>query len=194
MKAAVIAVVGTLGLLISSTAHANLFTNPGFTTDASGWVVGATGAGCAANFDASVGNPAGSILLNGCGEPASNPVASQTVGGLVPGVQYTIGWETMLHTNFSGPNGASFGVFVDGVVVDTSEFLTSVWTPDSTLFTATLPSHTISFQAELGLSDVSYYLDNVSLLAPPSANVPEPGSLVLLGIAAAAFGLIRRRN
>ena len=156
--------------------------------------MGATGAGCFANFTASTGNPAGSILLNGCAEPASNPVASQTVGGLVPSAQYTISWETMLHVNVGGVNGASFGVFVDGGVVETSEFLTSAWTPDSTLFTATLPSHTISFQAELALSDVSYFLDNVSLLALPGANVPEPGSWVLFGIAAAAFGFTRRRS
>jgi uncharacterized repeat protein (TIGR01451 family) len=85
-----------------------------------------------------------------------------------------------LHVNASGANGKSFGIFVDnepGNPIFLGEFLDGAWHTVTASFVATSASHTIIFAAELdartagvaGSSDVSYYIDNVSLAAAQGA-------------------------
>ena len=186
----------TLVLLacVPVTASANLVANGTFDTDFDSWIQDA-GSDChAISHSATVGNPVGSVLLNRCGSPFSDASVTQTVIGLAIGAEYLLSWENQLHVAL-GPNGTSFGVFIDGAVAKLSENLSFAFVADSLIFTATDTSHTFTFAAELDTrtpgvsvdSDVSYYLDNVSLTARSA--VPEPGSLALLVSGVGMMGL-----
>ena len=161
------------------------FTNGGFISDANGWTLGG---GCSfAQWSGGVGNPPGSIYLNSCGEPTSDPFASQTLGGFIPGQTYTVSVDVLLDiNNAGGSNGKSFGIFLDsqpGNPIFLGEFLDASWhTVCKVNFTATSTSHTIIFAAELdsrtpgvpSTSDMSYYIDNVSLsIAGPDLTVTK---------------------
>lgn len=174
---------------LSVAAQANLIVNGSFGTDATGWTLGGTG--CTAGLFDGSGNPGGSILLNACGEADSNPSVAQTVSGLTIGATYTLQWDEKLHVDTLGGNGKSFGVFLDNEPnnpIALNEFLDTAWHTVTQTFVATSTTHTIIFAAEVDTrtpgatinSDVSYYLDNVSL----TGNVPEP-SVLLLGMAGA---------
>lgn len=194
-----------IAAMAAAPARANLIVNGGFDTDASSWTSGAIGVGGYISF---FGNPAGSFLLNNSGFLASDPFIEQTVSGLSIGTSYTIGFETALHVNFGGSSAntnASFGVFVDGSAVLLKHELGAGFIADAIAFTATSASHTIRFAAELsafgsaavpgvtgGISDVSYYLDNVSLTADSTSAIPAPATAVLL--LAGLAGLSRARR
>jgi hypothetical protein len=182
---------GSVMLLAAATASANLVINGTFTTDATGWVLSVNG-GCSPGFDSGIGNPAGSVLLNACGAPTSDPTAAQTLSGLTVGQQYDIQADLLLHANLGGGTGKSFGIYLDnqpGSPILLTEFLDSNWHTVSTSFTATLTSHTIIFAAETDTrtpgqtasTDVSYYLDNVVIDAAVTRGVPEPAMVWLVG-------------
>lgn len=191
-------------------ARANLIVNGAFDTDAGSWTSGGIGAGGYTSF---FGNPAGSFLLNNNGSVDSDPFIEQTVSGLSIGASYTIGFETARHVNFAGSSAntnASFGVFVDGAAILLKHELGVSFVSDAIGFTATSASHTIRFAAELsagtlaggipgvvalvggGISDVSYYLDNVSLTAD-AVGIPAPTSGLLLLAGLAGLYTLRRR-
>jgi hypothetical protein len=201
MKRFLLSVVASLGLLTGVSVSANLFTNPDFATSASSWTLGPVGCLGPPFFEPAIGNPPGSVTLNGCGENAIDPTVSQTVSGLIPGHTYTIGWQIALHSNNGGSGaGTSFGVLVDNALIDSSESLSFLWVPDSVGFVATLPSHTFSFAAERNNTDVSYRFDNASLVdtaiddVTPPVGVPEPGTLMLVALGAFAWRVTHRRN
>ena len=166
---------------ITASVPANLVTNGTFDVSSNGWTLGG---GCGdERWVSGIGNPPGSIQLSACGESSSDPTASQTVAGLTPGRAYTVSVDVHLHVNASGANGKSFGVFIDnepGNPIFLGEFLDNSWHTVTANFNATSSSHVLVFAAELdartpgvsGTSDVSYYIDNVSLF--PVANaVPD---------------------
>jgi len=201
MKRFLLSFVASLGLLTGVSVSANLFTNPDFATSASGWTLGPVGCLGPPFFEPAIGNPPGSVTLNGCGENAIDPTVSQTVSGLIPGHTYTIGWQIALHSNNAGSGaGTSFGVLVDNALIDSSESLSFLWVPDSVDFLATLPSHTFSFAAERNNTDVSYRFDNASLVdtaiddVTPPLGVPEPGTLMLVALGAFAWRVMHRRS
>ncbi len=160
-------------------ASVNLVTNGTFDTDANAW---ALAGGCGdERWVGGIGNPPGSVQLNACGEPDSDPTASQTVAGLTVGQVYTVSADVLLHVS-AGPNGKSFGVFIDnepGNPIFLGEFLDGAWHKVTANFMATKTSHVLILAAELdartpgvtGTSDVSYYIDNVSL--SPSVVAPD---------------------
>jgi hypothetical protein len=189
----------------------NLVTNGTFNTDASGWTLG--GSGCIpAAFNAGTGNPPGSVLLNECGESDSDPFASQTIGGLTPGATYTVSVDIRLENPGSNSGtGKSFGIFLDnepGNPLFMTEFLDFAWHTVTTKFVATSTTHTIIFASELDArtpggpgvaTDVSYFIDNVSLTAPSGgavAAVPATSdpALIVLGALLAACGALALRR
>jgi hypothetical protein len=168
-----------LGLfLFSVTAQAqNFIINGFFNSNANGWMLSTTGCN-GTSYINNVGNPPGSVLLNNCGEANSDPTAAQTVTGLTPGASYMLSVDVRLQTIGSNggasANSKSFGVFLDlepNSPIFLGEFLDNAWHTVITSFKAAASSHTIIFAAELDTrtpgvasnSDVSYYIDNVSL-------------------------------
>lgn len=200
-------------LLCTAPLHAQLVTNGTLTSNASGWTLG-TSTACSASFDGGTGNPAGSILLNGCGESDSDPFASQTISGLVVGATYTIQVDVHLHVNYSGGGtGKSFGIFLNSepsTPLLLTEFLDSSWHTVTTTFVASSTSATIILAGELDArtpggpgitTDVSYWVDNISVIPP--ATLPGPTTvptmsqqaLLVLGIllaVSAALALLKR--
>jgi hypothetical protein len=197
-------------LLCAAPLHAQLVTNGTLNTDASGWTLGTIGTGCMDEFwDGSNGNPPGSIRLNSCGEATGDPAASQTIGGLTPGVTYTISVDVHLHVNASGGGtGKSFGIFLDnepGTPLLLTEVLDNNWHTVTVTFVATSSSHTIIFAGELdartpggpgATTDVSYFIDNISLTRLSAVPATSDPALIVLGAllaVCAALALRRRR-
>ena len=86
---AIVAAVLLLGAFpLRAQPPQQLITNGSLDVDASGWTLGG---GCGdEQWDGANGNPPGSIRLNACGEPDSDPTALQTISGLTEGATYTI--------------------------------------------------------------------------------------------------------
>jgi len=176
-------------------AHANLIANGDFSTlvpsngTGGGW--NSTHIDTNGGWRSTGGNPLEHFILNDDGNSASDPTISQSVTGLSVGTTYTLSWESALHFN-SFPNGTSFGAFLDGAVLKLTENLLTSFVADSVNFVATATTHTISFAAELdtrtpgvsSASNVSYRIDNISLVAASSVPEPETIALLVLGLLA----------
>jgi hypothetical protein len=199
-------------LLCAAPLRAQLVTNGTLSTNSVGWTLGG---GCGDEaWDGTAGNPPGSIRLNACGEADSDPTAAQTISGLQVGKTYTISVDVQLHVPASGAGtGKSFGIFLNtqpGNPLLITEFLDSAWHTVAVPFTATSTSATIIFAGELdartpggpgATTDVSYFIDNIAVIAPPAAaatTIPTVSDLVLvlLGIllAASAWLALRKRH
>jgi hypothetical protein len=197
-------------LLCAAPLHAQNFTNGTLDSNANGW---ALGGGCGDEvWDGGNGNPPGSIRLNACGEPDSDPAASQTINGLLVGATYTIKVDVHLHANSSGGGtGKSFGIFLNSEPANpllVTEFLDNSWHTVTVPFVATSTSATIIFAGELdartpggpgSTTDVSYFIDNISLIAPlaVASDVPTMSEQALLALgvllAGCAAFVLRRR-
>jgi Carbohydrate binding domain len=196
-------------LLIAPPLHAQLVSNGTLSANANGWTLFSA---CSdAVWDGTVGNPAGSIRLNSCGQGDSDPTAAQTISGLTVGATYTLSVDVLLHANIGGGTGKSFGIFLDSEPANPillTEFLDGSWHTVTVNFTAASSSATLIFAAELdprtpggpaSSTDVSYYIDNISLTqlsAPkPPAAVPTLSELamLMLGILLAAHAVRRLR-
>ncbi len=196
--------------LCAGPLHAQFITNGTLDADASGWSLGG---GCGDEaWDGANGNPPGAIRLNACGEPDSDPAASQTISGLTVGASYTIQVDVRLFANSSGGGtGRSFGVFLDSEPANPlllREFLDGNWHTVRVNFTATSTSATIILAGELDArtpggpgitTDVAYFIDNISVtqnVAPGAIPTLSEQSLLLLGLvlAASAALVLRKRR
>lgn len=196
--------------LCAGPLHAQFITNGTLDFDASGWSLGG---GCGDEvWDGANGNPPGSIRLNACGEPDSDPAASQTITGLTVGASYTIQVDVRLFANSSGGGtGRSFGVFLNSEPASPlllTEFLDGNWHTVRVNFTATSTSATIILAGELDTrtpggpgitTDVAYFIDNISVtqvVAGGAIPALSEQSLLLLGIvlAASAALMLRKRR
>jgi len=202
--------VSAVMALCAGPLHAQLITNGTLNSDASGWTLGG---GCGDEaWDGANGNPPGSIRLNACGEPDSDPAASQTINGLTIGASYTIQVDVRLFANSSGGGtGRSFGVFLNNEPANPlllTEFLDGNWHTVRANFTATSTSATIIFAGELDArtpggpgitTDVAYFIDNISVtqnIAGGAIPTLSEQALLLLGIvlAASAAMILRKRR
>jgi hypothetical protein len=205
--------VAFAALIASPSTFANVILDGGF----DGLSTAATGVGPVVHGawtfwnDAAVvagfGNPGNVVRLESGGSAATDPVIAQTVAGLTVGASYLLEWDLALKVPFSGVGtGRSFGVFLDSQSYLTAlfigEYLSAIYTTQSASFVATSTSHTILFAGELdgrsnGLSgavartDVSYWLDNVSL---ESNSVPEGGVGHAVLITIIGFTLLGARS
>ncbi|MDZ7639368.1 MAG: PEP-CTERM sorting domain-containing protein [Bryobacterales bacterium] len=201
-----------LAMVPVTRANANLIANGAFTSNADGWTSGNIVSG---GFQETIGNPAGSFLLNWFGTATSDPYIQQTIAGLNPGQSYNLSWDLLHHaTNATTP---SFAAFLDPTDAGTSPngltllllsypgpFTSKPWVSHQTSFVATATSHTIRFAAELDTrtpgvtvnTDVSYYIDNVALFAEPNSSsaVPEPSTWALIALGGAALWARRLRG
>lgn len=200
--------VSAVMALCAGPLHAQFITNGTLDFDASGWSLGG---GCGdEQWDASAGNPPGSIRLNACGESDSDPAASQTVSGLTVGATYTIKVDVQLHVSSSGGGtGKSFGVFLNNEPANPlliTEFLDGSWHTVSVNFTAVSTSATIIFAGELDArtpggpgvtTDVSYFIDNISVtqvVGPGAIPTLSDQALLFLGLVLAACAAITLRK
>ena len=172
VRAAIIVVVLFL-LLGTSTATAGLVVNGGFETgDFSGWTL--TGA-TTGYYGITNVIPHSGTYAAWFGDPFNLTFISQNIA-TVPGQLYEASFWGANH-NGTGPTQNEIQVFLNGdEVVDATNVGNFPWTFEETTFTATQSSTEIEF----GFYNVPgwFNLDDVGVEA-----VPEPGSMVLCGVA-----------
>lgn len=119
-----------------------------------------------AGWDPNAGNPGGAFLLNNVGDPNTDPIVWQRICCLVPGKCYTIRGQRKVQQWFGNAN-PSFAVLLDATPILVLPVPTNPpdtnWHNFSVSFTATSQCHSIGFAAEILGTDVSYWIDNISL-------------------------------
>ena len=206
--------IGAALLFCVGTAGAQIITNGTFDSNASGWQLLSS---CGdAVWDGGVGNPAGGVRLNSCGQGDSDPRAAQTMHNLVVGAVYNVSVDVQLFTDSSGDGtGKSFGIFLNaqpGNPLVLAEYLDGSWHTLTTTFTATATDMTLVFAAELDArtpggpgqnTDVAYNIDNVVVTGPTTTPVFVPTmsnlalgmmALLLAACAFVTFGVRRNRR
>jgi hypothetical protein len=165
----------------------NLVVNGTFDTDALGWSF----MNGNSYFDIKGGNPPGSVVLDEFTPSGSDPTISQTVGSLSTAETYVVTGEYRRFTDRGTglPTELSFGVAIDGIFLfESADPQDLDWHTFSFLYTANAPSALLSLSAQRNGTGVAYSIDNIVI------QVPEPSSLGLLGLGAAAYSILARRR
>jgi len=194
MKSKILGVLAVAVLTGPTAAKANLVTNGGFDTDASGWSFNRTSYSDAGWVNS--GNPAGSFWVNHNGTDIGSdpdPMLSQTIA-TTEGLQYLLTFDFSRDRIAAGITGLA--VDVDGVQLATYVIPTDFnWRSESLMFTAASAASTLAFRSEINGTDYDALIDNVYVaLYGGESEVPEPGTLALLGLGLAGLGLSRRRK
>ena len=118
----------------------------------------------------------------------------QTVAGLIVGTTYEISYYVTNTGCCSGGFSADAEILVDvdltNVFTGTTRTQDGTWYQEAFNFTATAASHRFDFYLATGLN--AYMgIDGISMVA---SDVPEPGTLALLGIGLIGVGMARRNR
>lgn len=177
-----------------ATAQGNLVVNGSFDTNASGWVITNTSG---FGYQSILGNPGGFVLLDNIApSPSTDPTASQTINGLIPGAIYSISGDYEKQKDrgatVTPSTDNSFGVAMDGVFLfeaASSTNLDLTWYSFNFLYTASSSSVLLSLSSQINGTGVSYGIDNISMIA-----VPEPTETALIFLGSGVFIYVRTRN
>jgi hypothetical protein len=125
-----------------------------------------------------------------------NEVFGQSVSGFDVGTTYNVSWY---QANFGYTPGGyinpdSIALLVDSVIVGNSSISNLVpgWTLETVSFTATSMTQFLSFG--VGMNPGESYLSIDGITIAEATTVPEPSTLVLLGLGLAGLGLRRRQQ
>lgn len=131
------------------------------------------------------------FVINNAGQADSDPTLQQLVTGLVAGTTYRIsGLYERAFAGFGNNAAPAFGVEIaDLGLIETYASPIGGGAEDWAIeFTATATEHLLRLTAERDGDDSSYAVDSIVIAA-----IPEPESLMLLGLGLLGLGLVRRR-
>lgn len=170
---------------LAAWGNAQSLINGGFDAGVTGWTEHDTAGFGGFQPNDGTGN-SGYYLLDGSDDPTTFPTLSQTLTDLTPGVQYHIVGFYKTFGTYEAPD--PFLAKINGNTLFTGSTTGPVngWVLFSLDFYAADPEALLSFHSEVN-GNSSYGIDGLSIQA-----VPEPASLVVLGIGALA--MLRRRK
>ena len=195
----------SLCVVLTSSAHANLLSNPGFETgDLTGWTVGGSAPRGYGVATAGQALPAGyygpSVQEVNSGNFAAWVSTAHSLGDMLTLTQtltlsagtYDVGFY---YGSNQGPYGNSTGIFLDGTQIGygISNIVNGFQLEFANFVLTTSGSHQITFDisgsgtAPVSISVDDFYLNNTNA-------VPEPGTLALLALGLFGFGMSRRRK
>lgn len=174
-------VVAALALLLVArlaTAQGNLVRDGTFSFGADYWTI-TNGA-----WYQSLGNPGGCIVLdNDPPSATSDPTASQTIHGLIPGATYAVSGQYQQGKDRGGgsPTEPSFGVAIGGQLLFEAVAPGDLnWHNFAFLYTATSSNSVLSLSAQINGTGVAYLIDNIALQPRPTLTAKVVGTNVVL--------------
>lgn len=176
-RASILAASILLFLHHSAPAQGNLVFNGGFNTNAAGWTLSN-----GASWPWGV-NPSYAVGLDNISpSPFTDPTASQTINGLIPGTTYIVSGDYLMGKDRGGgsPTDPSFGVAIDGTFLFQAVAPGNVnWPQFSFNYTASASSALLSLSSQINGTGVSYIIDNIAVQVIPE---PHPAPMLLLGL------------
>jgi len=171
-------------------AQGNLVVNGGFDTNAASWIIANVSDDGVGGYQASFGDPAGSVALRNTALSSNNiPTASQEINSLTPSALYVVSGDYL--GGGKDTEDISFEVTLNNVI-----FFETAAPPDSSdwysfsfYYTATSMSALLSLSAQINGANYSYNIDNISMML-----VPEPSAWTLLLLGGGVFIYVRTRK